>query len=275
MSGLPESGKGFIFSKPSNFNLQKLIDTYFYIDSNLDSFTSISEQIIPFPRVTFGYFFDSPFQVKNLSNGEKHKINIAIAKIQNTTVEVTPTNNRIKILGAHLKPYALSSFTSSEIKDLPWLINPFSLFETAADRFYRKINDANNIDKMFDEVEKSFLEILILQNLDLIALACSYIETQKGNCTVADVAKYCNCSERTLWNHTVKHTGISPKELILLTKIKSSVFDMLKRDESITEIAYENNFSDQAHFINTMKSYNTTSPGKLSKKLPTFRFLQF
>jgi transcriptional regulator GlxA family with amidase domain len=50
---------------------------------------------------------------------------------------------------------------------------------------------------------------------------------------------------------------------------------MLKTDGSLTEIAHAQHFTDQAHFINTLRGFNTGKPLELRKKLPTFRFLQF
>lgn len=265
----------FEYAKPKNFKLKSLIDSYFYVSTSLDDTFQFTEQIVPFPRVTFGYFFDAPFTVKNLSTNESLTIDIAIAKIQNTTVEVTPTKNEIKILGAHLKPYALSSFTSQHVVDLPWLINPFSLFTSEADTFVKKVNKANSTEELFDIVESSFLDILILRDLKLISKATDFIEENKGNCHVKEVAIFCECSERTVHNHFIAHIGTGPKDVIKLTKIKYSLYSMLKNNESLTAIAHSNNFSDQAHFINTLKNVLSEKPSRLRKKLPTFRFLQF
>lgn len=265
----------FIYSQPKNFNLQKVIHSYFYVDSSLKDATQFTEQVIPFPRVTFGYFFDAPFKVKNLSNDETLTVNIAIAKLQNTTVEVTPTTNRIRILGAHLQPYALSSFTNQEIADLPWLINPFTLFDHAADEFVKSVNSAKSALNYFDIVESAFLDIIILRDLELITEAIKFIEKTKGECSVDELAKQCTCSDRTLRNHFFTHIGSSPKEIIKLTKIKCSLHSMLKSRKSLTNIAYDHHYADQAHFINTMKSIKTDKPSDLRKKLPSFRFLQF
>jgi AraC-like DNA-binding protein len=265
----------FIFDTPKSTDLQGLVQTYFYIDATLEGAMRFAEQVLPFPRITFGYFFDAPFSVKNLLTQETQTARIAIANIQQTVVEVTPTTDRIRILGAHLQPFALSSFTRLPIASLPWLIDPFSLFGQATADFVEKVESAHTSAEWFEIAETAFLNCLLAREVTLVTEGVKFIETREGICTVGEVAKACACSERTLWNHFLAHIGVPPKELIQLTKVKNSLYQMLKTDGSLTEIAHAQHFTDQAHFINTLRGFNTGKPLELRKKLPTFRFLQF
>ena len=57
----------FIMQKPADPILQSLIDYYFFVSMDVKDLKFKSENILPFPRITFGYFFDCPFLVTNHS----------------------------------------------------------------------------------------------------------------------------------------------------------------------------------------------------------------
>ncbi len=82
-------------------------------------------------------------------------------------------------------------------------------------------------------------------------------------------------SDRTLRNHFYKNIGCSPKEYIHLLKLKQSINQMKNSDDSLTTITYSQNYSDQAHFTNSVKNITGLSPKEIQKKIPDFRFLQF
>ena len=217
----------FVFRKPNNLFLSTIVDNYFYIDANLSRQSLQPEFIIPFPRITFGYFFDNPFIVTNLNTNETVTINIAISRISTQQIIVQPTTDRLKIIGAHIKPYALAYLTKQPINSLPWLINTEELFGDIAVKFQKKIKDCQNADQMFDEVEKVFLGTILVRDLSLVTKAVELIETAKGNITIEDIAYRLSISERTLRNHFYENIGCSPKEYIRIVKMKCTSQDII------------------------------------------------
>ena len=55
----------FISQRPHNQILSTLVDYYFHIDIPVNQLSLDHEFIIPFPRITFGYFFNHPFLATN------------------------------------------------------------------------------------------------------------------------------------------------------------------------------------------------------------------
>jgi hypothetical protein len=51
----------FTIQKPLNQFLSTLVDHYFHIDIPVSQLSINEEFILPFPRITFGYFFNHPF----------------------------------------------------------------------------------------------------------------------------------------------------------------------------------------------------------------------
>lgn len=84
-----------------------------------------------------------------------------------------------------------------------------------------------------------------------------------------------NVSDRTIRNHFYEYIGCSPKEYLRIVKLKQVAYELKHSQKSLTHIAYENNYFDQAHFIHEIKDITGQSPNELRKKIPNFRFLQF
>ncbi|MBB6463507.1 helix-turn-helix domain-containing protein [Flammeovirga kamogawensis] len=268
--------KSFIIHKPTNPLLESFVDYYFYVDISVKELALKDEYILPFPRITFGYFFDHPFLVTNNNINESQEIDMIISKISTNKITVKPISDRVRVIGAHVRPYALAALTETNISTLPWLIDTISLFKDKAKGFREKINNCKNPEEMFVEVDNIFFETQLPdKDLSTIINAVELIENNRGNIEITKVANTIGVSDRTLRNHFYKHVGCSPKEYINLLKLKQSVNQMKNEDESLTTITYAQNYSDQAHFTNSVKTITGYSPKEIQKKITDFRFLQF
>ncbi|AZQ63899.1 AraC family transcriptional regulator [Flammeovirga pectinis] len=265
----------FIIHKPTDTVLQSIVDYYFYVDIPVKELAFKEEYILPFPRITFGYFFENRVLVTNNSLDKSIEKDMVISKISVNKISVKPLTERVKMIGAHVRPYALAFLTDENISNLPWLINTKDLFKETAISFKDKIDKCNSPNEMFDEVENIFLETLLDKDLSTIINAIELIEKHKGNIEISKVALKIGVSERTLRNHFYKNVGCSPKEYVNLLKLQQSVHQMGNKEESLTTITYAQNYSDQAHFTNSVKSITGYSPKEIQKKIADFRFLQF
>lgn len=267
--------KDFKIQIPHNSNLQMLIDYYFFIDITISELKHQEELIIPFPRITFGYFFDHPFSVINHSKNETTEVDMVISKISTDQISVKPLSSRIKILGAHVKPYTLAFLTDKNLSKLPWLIKTEELFKENAVQFKKTINQSSDYNTMFDEVEAIFLNSLIQKDLNIIMKAIESIESKKGDISINQLSEELQITNRTLRNHFYKSVGCSPKEYIHLVKLKWSIYQITHSNDSLTTISYAQNYSDQAHFTNTVKNIVGITPKEVRERTPDFRFLQF
>ena len=87
----------------------------------------------------------------------------------------------------------------------------------------------------------------------------------KGQLTVAELSRKVNISERQLgrrFNHSI---GLSPKEFTRVNRFIHSLTHLKKYPSiSLTEVAYESGYYDQAHFIHDCKKYTGLTPGELT-----------
>ena len=251
------------------------MDYYFYLDIPVSELKMPEEYIVPFPRITFGYFFDHPFLVTNHTKKESIKAEMVISKISTDQISVKPLTDRIKILGAHVRPYTLAHLTNDNISDLPWLIDTVTLFKKNAISFGRKVSKCIEPENMFREVENIFLKTILTKDLLLITEAVGTIESHQGDISVSELSEHLDVSNRTLRNHFYRSIGCSPKEFLHLVKLRQSVLQMKNSHESLTALSYDQKYADQAHFTNTVKNITGVPPKKIRKNLPDFRFLQF
>ncbi|UZR99468.1 helix-turn-helix transcriptional regulator [Chondrinema litorale] len=255
--------------------MTSLVEYYFFIDVQVSEADSQGEYIIPFPRITFGYFFDHPFLVTNHDLNQQVEVDMVISRITSHKITVKPLSDRIKIIGAHVKPFALAYLTNTLLEDLPWLIDTQELFKEQAAAFKRKIKARSKPNQMFDEVENIFLESVLVKDLSVITQAVEMVEKHAGEIKLDELANAIGVTSRTLRNQFYKYVGCAPKEYINLVKLYQSVYQMHHSNDSLTSISHDTNYFDQAHFINTIKRITGKSPGKLRKEMPDFRFLQF
>ncbi len=265
----------FKIQKPSNQFLATLIDCYFFIDTPIDVLHENQEYVIPFPRITFGYFFDHPFMVTNHDLELSEKVNMVVSRISTHKITVLPLTERIKIIGAHVKPYALAYLTEQPLSKLPWLISTEDLFGETAIQFQQGILNCASPTEMFDQVEKVFLDTVLNRNLETITEAVDLIESHEGDIRLSELASNFDLSERALRDQFHKYIGCAPKEFIRLVQLKKSLHQMNFTDDDLTSITYNSHYFDQPHFINSFKKITGKSPKNLRKEMLNFRFLQF
>jgi len=107
------------------------------------------------------------------------------------------------------------------------------------------------------------------KNTFLIQQACLLLAGAGGALTVGELASRLGCSERQLQKQFKQHVGLSPKAFAIILRLRNAVDDIAYPRQAhvlLTSLALENNFYDQAHFINTFQSIIGVSPAKFDKK---------
>ncbi|MDQ8748799.1 helix-turn-helix transcriptional regulator [Elizabethkingia miricola] len=264
----------FEFGKPKNRFLSTFVDTFFYVGCLVADLDFKQETIVPFPRASFGYFFDNPFKVTNHTKNETFETQMIFSKASIDNISVEPLTDQVRIIGAHVKSYALSYFTRQKIGNLSWYIKVNEIFKKS-DLIESQLNNCQNPKQMFDIIESYFLDNILIRDLSKTQKAIEIIEQFKGDIEIKEVASILQFTERTLRNIFFSNVGCSPKEYIALVKMKMIAFDLVNSQKSMTDIALDNNFYDQAHFNNSIKKTTGTSPKKLKNDIPDFRFFQF
>lgn len=79
---------------------------------------------------------------------------------------------------------------------------------------------------------------------------------------ITSVASRYGITSRYLQKLFLKHTGLTPKLYTKINRFQNTLVLVSKREDSLTSIAYECNYFDQAHFIREFKSFTGLTPSE-------------
>ena len=129
---------------------------------------------------------------------------------------------------------------------------------------------ANDYDAAVAGVEDFLIGKLLTAAFDLkqIQTAARMLHHKKGQFRVAELAEYCHLSARQLERRFQDVVGVSPKVLartIRFEEIRKRL--MFDPDTSLTDLAYEFGYTDQAHFIRDFREFADRTPGEFAAEM--------
>ncbi|WP_028980194.1 helix-turn-helix domain-containing protein [Sporocytophaga myxococcoides] len=109
-------------------------------------------------------------------------------------------------------------------------------------------------------VELFFLsQLKDIQTDKLIIEAIKLIHKSKGTIRIKELNEKLNISQSPFEKRFRKIIGTTPKKFASIIRF-NSVLNHLNSNKPLTEICYENNFFDQAHFIKDFKEFTGDTP---------------
>jgi AraC-like DNA-binding protein len=123
-------------------------------------------------------------------------------------------------------------------------------------------------------VQDHLIEKLLAATIDLpsIRAAARMLHLKKGQVRLAELAECCNLSRRQVQRQFEDAVGVSPKKLgraIRFEEIRKRL--MFEPDQSLTALAYEFGYADQAHFIRDFKDFANRTPGEFAREMRALR----
>ncbi|MEA5256529.1 helix-turn-helix domain-containing protein [Arcicella aquatica] len=114
---------------------------------------------------------------------------------------------------------------------------------------------------------EQFLLARIIEKKDdkLVIKAIQYIYHSKGKIKIKALAEILCISQSPFEKRFRQLVGTSPKKFASIVRFHA-VLDSLNQVKSMTEICFENNYFDQAHFIKDFKHFTGETPEKFIKK---------
>lgn len=116
-------------------------------------------------------------------------------------------------------------------------------------------------------VEKFMLsQLRDIKTDQLIVEAVKLIYQSKGTIRIKELNERLFISQSSFEKRFKKVVGAAPKKFASIIRF-NSVLDNLSKAKSLTEICYENNFFDQAHFIKDFKEFTGDTPENFKRFL--------
>ncbi len=156
-------------------------------------------------------------------------------------------------------PFATIPIVEMENRPVPL----FELFGDDGLRLETEILSAATTEERIRIVERFLLERLIsAASIDKIAKECSGLMLElNGQLSVNELSDQLNVNRRQLERKFTSAIGLSPKQLSKIIRLQATL-KMIANGQftSLTAIAYEGNYYDQAHFIKDFKEFTGVSP---------------
>ncbi len=174
----------------------------------------------------------------------------------------------VKCFAIRFYPYGLANFLSIPIKELANKETPLTVLfdEESANALAQKINEAGDTESRITIIE-TFLFKKLNDQASIDNIVKEIIDTMfstKGNISIKEMLKNDTSKRRQLERKFVAQVGISPKQLSKVIRLQAVLKMMLNQpSESLSQIAYNSDYYDQAHFIKDFKGFTGMTPKEL------------
>ncbi|MDA9555378.1 helix-turn-helix domain-containing protein [Pelobium sp.] len=172
------------------------------------------------------------------------------------------------VFGVYFYPNAMAKLFNIEAHELKnQLLELKELLGKAHDELEEKmILAANNESRL--QIISSFLERKIVrqyQSFNPIALSIQQIKNANGLIGIDALAAQLSISTRQFERNFLSYSGLSPKVFTRIIRFQSALKKLNHIDQSLTQVAYEADYYDQAHFIKDFKTFTGLKPKEFLK----------
>ncbi|MFC5044542.1 DUF6597 domain-containing transcriptional factor [Aquimarina hainanensis] len=95
----------------------------------------------------------------------------------------------------------------------------------------------------------------------IVKAAIETIATTNGHISIHELSKQRNLNRRILSRKFSSSVGLSPKQLSKIVRLQATLKTLLhKKETKLTQVALENSYFDQAHFIKDFKEFTGVTP---------------
>jgi AraC-like DNA-binding protein len=161
-------------------------------------------------------------------------------------------------------PNGFLPFATFPIKEMENTAVPLDkLFEKDGQEIEQKILNANTTSERINLIETFlFNQLTDTETVDhLVKSTVETILTANGQLSVGELSKQNNINRRQLVRKFSSAIGLSPKQLSKTVRLQATLKTLLTKEvTSLTDLAYENEYFDQAHFIKDFKEFTGLTP---------------
>lgn len=218
----------------------------------------------------------TPFTLPLFANGKPTLLfQTAKGQIQNSTNHLTlfgqtlfPDTLTIKdnftLIAYFFKPYALPilfGIKAKELTDKP--INLNLLSPTITQSLQEQLLNAHTIYEMLALIDHYIYKLItkIKCDIKILQYATSKISAKPVKDILVETQEELAMTERTFQRLFANHIGISPNQYRRIVQFDAAFKQLNKREfRQLSDIAFDNNYADQSHFIRTFKEFTNLVP---------------
>ena len=137
------------------------------------------------------------------------------------------------------------------------------LFGKDGKEIERKVLSANTNSERINLVESFLINRLANEELidQVVKSTIEAISIANGQLSINELSKYSRLNRRVLARKFSLTVGLNPKQFSKIIRLQTALKTLLnKKVFKLTDLAYENEYFDQAHFIKDFKEFTGLTP---------------
>lgn len=178
--------------------------------------------------------------------------------------ETLTIKDHFTLIAYFFKPFSLFSLfgvSAQELTDNP--INLNLLEPSKANELKEQLLGTSSTNEMLNLIDDYVFSLIssVKSNLKIIQFATNKIAETPQKETLQKVQNELYLTERTFQRMFEKNIGISPTQYRRICQF-SAAFAQLQQKEfkNLTDIAFDNGYADQSHYIRTFKEFTNITP---------------
>jgi AraC-like DNA-binding protein len=143
-----------------------------------------------------------------------------------------------------------------------------NIFNKEADETWEQLQEAKTINEKLLITENFLYRKLLYNKLPSQKLIATIeiLFDKNTNLSITDICKKFNISRKHLNNLSKEYVGVSPKMLSSLNRLQTTLRTISSsKTDKLTNVAYELEYFDQAHFNNDFKRFTNLKPTEYVK----------
>jgi|CXWL01.1.fsa_nt_gi AraC-like DNA-binding protein len=243
--------------------LSRYVKSYWTLESSDENHTASSEKVFPDGCIELMFHYGDRFrEYKPGHEAELQPRSFIYGQIEKF-IEIEATG-KIGILGIRFHPNGLRPFVKFDVNELTGqAVEIRDLWGKDGEILEDGILNACSNEKRI-----ALFEIFLLRRLKefsetdpVIERCVDSILRSDGNIAIDDLAYQLNIGRRHLERKFISNVGIRPKLLSRITRFRNTL-NLIEHKQftSLTMVAYEGGFYDQAHFIRDFKEFTGLNP---------------
>jgi AraC-like DNA-binding protein len=246
--------------------LQDLVKCYWFLEKSYAGEHSPTETILPDGCIDWVFHFGNGLHTRAGDQLKRQPTSFLIGQ-QKRPLEFISTGVTSS-LGVRFYAYGAYPFVRTSLKDLAdKTTDGESIFGQAANELAEKAAELPPL-IVFHELEQFLLHRLAYANSDwaLIRTATQLLYQRSGKFEVGELAAHVNLAERSLERKFESAVGYSPMTLARVVRFNHIRTTLtLNPQSSLTRLAHQHEYFDQAHFIHDFKQFAGQTPSAFVK----------
>ncbi|MCF8359270.1 MAG: helix-turn-helix transcriptional regulator [Prolixibacteraceae bacterium] len=241
--------------------LSKYIKNYFIVETDNSIDYLPEERVYPCGYATMVFHYGSPSKFQKKNSSKYIEPNLVLCGQQTNYYDLSLSGKTGMIIIV-FRPHGVKSFFNFPVTEL---LNENLFLQDLAN------NEANELeDKLFNSPNNKqriiHLENFLIKRLnhsddfERVEHAIKIIENCKGQIKAQDIAHDVCLGIKQFERTFSKYVGVNPKKFASIIRLQNVIQMKSTNKKSMFQLAYDNGYYDQSHFIHDFKSLTGLTP---------------